>query len=91
MSDVLAPCDLRHTVGVDGGDPSAVSRSTRRDSVARAGLLPRTSNNAVSLIVNPPLRRRFHRERRGRAACFPTPQTGHRHRRPLYCLMLTSR
>ncbi|EYC05497.1 hypothetical protein Y032_0081g1407 [Ancylostoma ceylanicum] len=34
--------------------------------------------NAVS-----PLRRRFHRERRGGAACFSRPRNGHHHRRAL--------
>ncbi|EYB84246.1 hypothetical protein Y032_0320g2383 [Ancylostoma ceylanicum] len=31
-----------------------------------------------------PLQRRFHRERRGRAACFLRPWVGHLHRSPLY-------
>ncbi|EYC14335.1 hypothetical protein Y032_0041g479 [Ancylostoma ceylanicum] len=34
--------------------------------------------------LDPPMRRRFHRERRGRAACFSRPPKGHRYRRPLY-------
>ncbi|EYC33081.1 hypothetical protein Y032_0002g590 [Ancylostoma ceylanicum] len=31
-----------------------------------------------------PLRRRFSREWRGRAACFSKPRKGHRHRRSLH-------
>ncbi|EYB87395.1 hypothetical protein Y032_0263g584 [Ancylostoma ceylanicum] len=40
-------------------------------------------NNYQENPDSPP-RRRFHRERRGRAACFSRPQKGHRRRRPLY-------
>ncbi|EYC05601.1 hypothetical protein Y032_0081g1469 [Ancylostoma ceylanicum] len=37
------------TVGVDGGDPSAASKSTRRDRNARAGILSGTSNYGIFL------------------------------------------
>ncbi|EYC42595.1 hypothetical protein Y032_0526g2957 [Ancylostoma ceylanicum] len=39
------------TVGVNGGDPSAASKSTRRDRAARARILSGTSSNGVFLIV----------------------------------------
>ncbi|EYB93218.1 hypothetical protein Y032_0184g1002 [Ancylostoma ceylanicum] len=35
-------------------------------------------------LGNSPLRRRFHRKQRGRAACFSRSRKGRRHRRLLY-------
>ncbi|EYC29112.1 hypothetical protein Y032_0006g2793 [Ancylostoma ceylanicum] len=63
----------KHTVGVDGGDPPAEPKNTRRDRAARAGIPSRTPNYGVFLTVvtsnvmnkyreNPdsPLQRRSH-------------------------------
>ncbi|EYC36397.1 hypothetical protein Y032_0900g2948 [Ancylostoma ceylanicum] len=40
-----------HTVGVDGADPSAASKSTRRDRTARAGITSKTTNYGMFLTI----------------------------------------
>ncbi|EYB95073.1 hypothetical protein Y032_0164g3547 [Ancylostoma ceylanicum] len=58
-------------------------RKARGATVPLELILFETSNYGIFSIANSPPRRRFYRERCGRAASFSRPQTGHRHRRPL--------
>ncbi|EYB84814.1 hypothetical protein Y032_0309g2064 [Ancylostoma ceylanicum] len=63
-------CDISaSTVSIDYGGPSPALKSTLRDRAVQAGILSEARNYAVFLILNSPLRQRFHRERGGRAAC----------------------
>ncbi|EYC13714.1 hypothetical protein Y032_0043g881 [Ancylostoma ceylanicum] len=90
------------TVGVDGGDPSAATKSTRHDRASHDGIVAAAKNlsfldscsshlmitiKKINVLLRKPhnliSRKGFLLERSGRAAGFPGPQTGHRHRRLL--------
>ncbi|EYB96240.1 hypothetical protein Y032_0152g2878 [Ancylostoma ceylanicum] len=41
----------RRALGIDGGDPSAASKSTQRKRPARARILSRTTNYGILLMI----------------------------------------